>query len=111
MPAGLVELRRLGRTLKKRVVDVLAYFDRPGVERSEEGIERQAGTSSWISTGIPEPHPLHRLDLARDGRIQAPITLLNTKGRQSHEALVLLNLRPVIDTAAPTPLAVTKFIC
>ena len=30
VPAGLVELRRLGRTLKKRVVDVLAYFDRPG---------------------------------------------------------------------------------
>lgn len=30
MPAGLVELRRLGRTLKKRAVDVLAYFNRPG---------------------------------------------------------------------------------
>ena len=30
VPAGLVELRKLGRTLKKRAVDVLAYFDRPG---------------------------------------------------------------------------------
>ncbi|WP_009882198.1 ISL3 family transposase, partial [Brevibacterium aurantiacum] len=30
VPAGLVELRRLGRTLKKRAMDVLAYFDRPG---------------------------------------------------------------------------------
>ncbi|MEY9260550.1 transposase, partial [Brevibacterium epidermidis] len=30
VPSGLVELRRLGRTLKKRAVDVLAYFDRPG---------------------------------------------------------------------------------
>lgn len=30
VPAALTELRTLGRTLKKRAVDVLAYFDRPG---------------------------------------------------------------------------------
>lgn len=30
VPAGLVELRRLGRTLNARKSDVLAYFDRPG---------------------------------------------------------------------------------
>lgn len=30
VPAALVELRTLGRTLMKRAVDVLAYFDRPG---------------------------------------------------------------------------------
>jgi transposase len=30
VPAGLAELATLGRTLKKRSVDVLAYFDRPG---------------------------------------------------------------------------------
>jgi transposase len=30
VPAALVELRRLGRTLKQRAADVLAYFDRPG---------------------------------------------------------------------------------
>lgn len=30
VPAGLIELRKLGRTLKKRVGDVVAYFDRPG---------------------------------------------------------------------------------
>lgn len=29
-PAALVELRTLGRTLKQRAADVLAYFDRPG---------------------------------------------------------------------------------
>ena len=29
VPAGLVELRKLGRTLKKRAPDVLAYFDHP----------------------------------------------------------------------------------
>ncbi|WP_062378662.1 ISL3 family transposase [Demequina pelophila] len=30
VPAPLVELRRLGRTLSHRAADVLAYFDRPG---------------------------------------------------------------------------------
>jgi len=30
VPAPLVELRRLGRTLKQRAADVLAFFDRPG---------------------------------------------------------------------------------
>ena len=29
VPAALVELRQLGRTLKQRAADVLAYFDRP----------------------------------------------------------------------------------
>jgi transposase len=30
LPAGLVELKRLGRTLKRRAADVLAFFTRPG---------------------------------------------------------------------------------
>ena len=30
VPAALEEVRTLGRTLKKRAADVLAYFDRPG---------------------------------------------------------------------------------
>ena len=30
VPAALIELRRLGRTLTARAADVLAYFDRPG---------------------------------------------------------------------------------
>ena len=30
VPAALVELRTLGRTLKQRAADVLAYFERPG---------------------------------------------------------------------------------
>ena len=30
VPKALIELARLGRTLKKRAADVLAYFDRPG---------------------------------------------------------------------------------
>lgn len=30
IPVALIELQTLGRTLKKRAADVLAYFDRPG---------------------------------------------------------------------------------
>ena len=30
VPAGLVEIRKLGRTLKQRAADILAFFDRPG---------------------------------------------------------------------------------
>ena len=30
VPAALIELRRLGRTLNNRACDILAYFDRPG---------------------------------------------------------------------------------
>jgi transposase len=30
VPNALVEVTTLGRTLKKRAADVLAYFDRPG---------------------------------------------------------------------------------
>ena len=30
VPTALVELRRLGRTLKQRAADILAFFDRPG---------------------------------------------------------------------------------
>lgn len=30
VPAALIEIRRLGRTLKQRAADILAYFDRPG---------------------------------------------------------------------------------
>lgn len=30
VPAALVEIRRLGRMLKQRAADILAFFDRPG---------------------------------------------------------------------------------
>lgn len=30
VPTGLIEIRKLGRTLKQRATDILAFFDRPG---------------------------------------------------------------------------------
>ena len=51
VPSALREVITLGRTLKKRATDVLAYFDRPG---TSNGPPR-------FRPGVPEPHPLHRL--------------------------------------------------
>jgi len=42
VPSALTELRRLGRTLRKRAADVLAYFDRPGTSNGPtEAINRR----------------------------------------------------------------------
>src|SRR5882762_11268809 len=50
VPAGLPELSRLGRTLKQRAADVLAYFDRTRhVQRPDRGHQRPTRT-----------HPRHR---------------------------------------------------
>lgn len=43
VPAGLDELRKLGRTLKARATDVLAYFERPG---TSNGPQRRS-TDAW----------------------------------------------------------------
>ena len=50
VPAALSELRTLGRTLKKRAADVLAYFDRPGTSNgpTEAICESLRG---WSGTG------------------------------------------------------------
>jgi transposase len=79
VPAGLPELNRLGRTLKQRAADVLAYFDRPGTsngptEAINGRLEHLRGTAlgfrnltnditrSLLDTGgfRPRLHPLLR---------------------------------------------------
>jgi transposase len=79
VPAGLPELSRLGRTLKQRAADVLAYFDRPGTsngptEAINGRLEHLRGTAlgfrnltnyitrSLLDTGgfRPRLHPLLR---------------------------------------------------
>ena len=37
IPAALVEIRTLGRTLEQRAAEVLAYFDRPGTTGAING--------------------------------------------------------------------------
>ncbi len=50
VPAALIEVRTLGRTLKKRAADILAYFDRPGTsngptEAINGGLEHLRGSA------------------------------------------------------------------
>lgn len=51
VPAALVEIRKLGRTMKQRAVDIVAFFDRPGTSNgpTEAICESWAGWSgiSW----------------------------------------------------------------
>lgn len=76
VPATLVELRRLGRTLKRRAADILAFFDRPGTsngpaEAINGRLEHLRGSTlgfrnltSYIARSLleaggfrPHPHP------------------------------------------------------
>ena len=50
VPTALTELRTLGRTLKKRAEDVLAYFDRPGTSNGPTEAMCESGFG-WSGTG------------------------------------------------------------
>jgi hypothetical protein len=65
----------LGRTLKKRANDVLAYSDRLGTsndptEADNGRIEHLRRIRPWL----PQPQPLHRQGTPRGRRIQAAAT-------------------------------------
>ena len=75
VPAPLTELRRLGRTLKQRAVDVLAYFDHGRhLERPDGGDQRTARTPTWLRPGVPQPDQLHHPITPGDRRLQNPPT-------------------------------------
>jgi transposase len=65
-----VEVVTLGRTLKKRADDVLAYFDRPGT--SNGPTEAINGRLEHLRGSAP--HELHRQKHARDRRVQTTTT-------------------------------------
>ena len=50
VPAALTEIRKLGRTLKRRAADVLAYFDRPGTSNGPTEAICECG-GGWSGTG------------------------------------------------------------
>lgn len=75
VPAALVELRTLGRTLKQRAQDVPAYFDRPGTSNGPtEAMNGRLEHLRGSALGFSEPDPLHRQKPARDRRLQTPTT-------------------------------------
>ena len=57
VPAALGEFVTLGRTLKKRADDVLAYFERPGTSNGPtEAIIGRLEHLPRLSPRIPQPH-------------------------------------------------------
>ena len=64
VPKELSEVVMLGRTLKERAADVLAYFDRPGANNGQ-------------------PHQLHRQEPARGRRVQAATAPSVVKSRET----------------------------
>ena len=48
VPAALIEIRRLGSTLKRRAVDVMAFFDRPGTSNGP-----RRSTVVWNTSAAP----------------------------------------------------------
>jgi hypothetical protein len=45
-PATLTEIRKLGRTLKQRATDILAFFDRPGTSNGPT----EARDGAWVDS-------------------------------------------------------------
>jgi transposase len=72
VPKPLVELARLGRTLKRRAVDVLAFFDRPGTSNGPTEAICECG-SGWSGTSRPVVFP------ACDPRSDWPVSAVSSR--------------------------------
>ncbi len=75
VPDALVEIRTLGRTLK-RPRRRRARLLRPArdLERADRGHQRPTRTPPRLRPRLPQPHPLHRPISTRGRRIQTPTT-------------------------------------
>ena len=75
VPRGLTELITLGRTLKRRSRDILAYFDHPHTSNGPtEAINGRLEHLRGSALGLAKPHPLHHPSTPRNRRIQTPTT-------------------------------------
>ncbi len=92
VPAQLTELNTLGRTLKRRAADVLAYFTRPGTSNGPtEAINGRLEHLRGSALGLPQPHQLHRQITTRDRRVQTTATPSSVKSQLT--ARVAINRR------------------
>ena len=94
VPSSLTEIITLGRTLKRRATDILAYFDHPHTtggptKAANAPLEHLRGSAPEL----PQPHPLHHPSTPRNRRIQTPTTPPIIKSpqtsSQSHPGLLL----------------------
>jgi Transposase len=75
VPATLTEIITLGRILKKRAVDILAYFNRPGTSNGPtEAITGRLERLRGSALGFLGPHQLHHTITTRDRRVQTTTT-------------------------------------
>ena len=83
VPRGLTELITLGRTLKRRAGDILAYFDHPHTSNGPtEAINGRLEHLRGSAPGLPQPHQLHHPLPPRNRRIQTPTTPSIMKSQQ-----------------------------
>ena len=75
VPRGLTALITLGRTLKRRSRDILAYFDHPHTTGGPtEAINAPLEHLRGSALGLAQPHQLHHPLPPRNRRIQTPTT-------------------------------------
>ena len=75
VPSCLTELITLGRTLKRRATDILAYFDHPHTSNGPtEAINGRLEHLRGSALRLTQPHPLHHPSTPRNRRIQTPTT-------------------------------------
>lgn len=75
VPRSLTEIITLGRTLKRRAGDILAYFNHPHTSNGPtEAINGRLEHLHGSAPGLPKPHQLHHPSTPRNRRIQTPTT-------------------------------------
>ena len=75
VPRSLTEIITLGRTLKRRSRDILAYFDHPHASNGPtEAINGRLEHLRGSALGFAKPHQLHHPSAPRNRRLQTPTT-------------------------------------
>ena len=82
VPRGLTELMTLGRTLKRRAGDILAYFDHPHTSNGPtEAINGRLEHLCGYALRLAKPRQLHHPSTPQNRRIQTPTTPRIMKNR------------------------------
>ena len=100
-PRSLTEIITLGRTLKRRSRDILAYFDHPHTTGGPtEAINGRLEHLRGPALGLAKPHQLHHPSTPRNRRIQTPTTPPIMKSRNT----VWSHIKPCLQAASePRP--------
>ena len=104
VPAGIQEIPRLGRTLKRRREDTPGLLRPPRlIQRPHRGHGRQARAPTRHRPGLPQPHPLHHPIPHPHRRPQTPTEHLTTpSNRKSPQTPGTSATGPVLRSCAVT---------